>query len=81
MEKSNQELYDKMIECFNIVLNDTRILKNDTFEIIDKNTPNFHNIRKVYDFCFETDKKIDKIENTLTTIQKQLDYLINENTK
>lgn len=81
MEKSNQEIYDKMIECFNIVLKETYKIKNDTFEIIDKNTPNYHNIRKIYDYCDEINSKISSIESRLSQIEKQLNQLINENNR
>lgn len=78
MEKSNQELYDKMIEGFNKILQETHQLKNDTFEIIDKNIPNYNNIRKIYDMCYETQEKINKIENRLNSIEIYLKQLNNK---
>ena len=81
MEKTNQELYDKMIEAFNIVLNNTSILRKDTFEIIDKINPNYHNIRSLHDKYDEINDKIEKIENTIKIIEKKIDILLETNTK
>lgn len=81
MEKTNQEIYDKMIEAFNIVLNDTGKLKKDTFEIIDKNNPNYNNIRSLFDKTEELISRISRVENSMKKIDEKLEFLIECNNK
>jgi Txe/YoeB family toxin of Txe-Axe toxin-antitoxin module len=74
-EKSNQELYDKMIEGFNKILEDTHHIKDDTFAIKDKTDPTHHNVRDIYSFAQRLLEKVDKLTNRVSDLEDEIKKL------
>jgi len=57
-EKINQEIYDKMIEGFNAIIDNTNKIKSDTFSIKDRMDPTYHNVRDIHSFTETLLKKV-----------------------
>lgn len=74
-EKTNQDLYDKMIEGFNKILEDTHHLKGETFAIKDKTDPTHHNVRDIYFFTQQLLDKIDRLTNRVSGLEDEIKKL------
>jgi Txe/YoeB family toxin of Txe-Axe toxin-antitoxin module len=74
-EKTNQEIYDKMIEGFNKILEDTHKIKGDTFTIKDKTDPTHHNVRDIYSFTQHLLDKVDRLTNRVTDLEDEIKRL------
>ena len=71
-DKTNQELYDKMIEGFNNVLEETSDLKRDTYAINDKVKPIHQNVRDIYSFNQTLLTKVDKLESRIKDLENEI---------
>lgn len=71
-EKTNQELYDKMIEAFNLILSDTHKinkLTNDTFDLME---PTYSNARQIINMLDNVTSKISNIENKIRSMETSI---------
>ena len=74
-EKTNQEVYEKMIEAFNLVLKEIHNVKTDTFAIKDKTDPTHFNVLDIYGFINSLHKKVDGIGYRLASLEEQIEKL------
>jgi hypothetical protein len=74
-EKTNQELYDKMIEGFNMVLSETEHLKKDSYRITGLAEPAFNNSMTAIDILEQIKTSISGINKRLLFMEKELGRL------
>lgn len=74
-EKTNQEIYDRMIEAFNLLLQDIRNVKADTFDIKDKTDPIHYNVLDIYGFIKALHEKVDKLATKMSRLEEQIQKL------
>lgn len=76
-EKTNQEIYDKMLEAFRLILKDINIVKTDTYNIKDVANPTHQNVRDIYGLVYSLHEKIDLIGYRVNRIEKNIENLKN----
>jgi hypothetical protein len=72
VEKTNQELYDKMIEGFNLILAETQKVNKRTYDIFDLMEPTYGNVRNIIDMLDNVTSKISSIENKIRSMESQI---------
>jgi len=71
-EKTNQEIYDKMIEGLNAIIENTNRIKTDTFNIKDRTDPTYHNVRDIYSFTETLVKKVASLESRIIDLEEEI---------
>ena len=74
-EKTNQELYDKMIEGFNIILSDTHKINKLAFDTFDLMEPTYGNVRNLFDKLDEIKSKISRVESKISSMESAIEEL------
>ena len=77
-EKTNQQLYDKLIEGFNKVFDDTFNLDKKSDKILDLMLPTHVNVGSNYNNLVAIKSKIEQIDKKLSAIQSVLDEIRRE---
>lgn len=71
-EKTNQDLYDKMIEGFNIILGETDKIKSDTLNIKEKTEPTNHNVRNIFASVNSMLEKLDSLIRRVRDLEEEV---------
>ncbi len=72
---TNKEIYNKIIEGFNKVLQETHTIRNDTFKIWDHLSPTYTNVRLLIDMTDKLDTKFEKLTSKVSQLQNQIEKL------
>lgn len=74
-EKTNEDIYNKVIEGFNKVFRETKILRDDTYYIRDEMEPTYINVRNLIDLVLKIEKKLDSIDSKISNIEDDIEKL------
>lgn len=71
-DKTNQELYDKIIEGFNLILTDTHKINKRTYDTFDLMEPTYGNVRNLFDKLDEIKSKMSRIESKINSMESSI---------
>lgn len=74
-EKTNEDIYNKVIEGCNKILQDTHILKNDTYHLKDHLNPTYTNVQNLFDVILRIEKKLDHIDRKISGLEDDIEKL------
>jgi len=74
-EITNEDIMNKVVDCFNKVFSETYTIRNDTYKIWDNMEPTYGNVRHLIDLNNKLDAKIEKLTRKVNDLQADLEKL------
>lgn len=74
---TNKELQEKIREWINIILTDTKVIRNQNAEIWDHLSPTYSNVRKIYDMTDDLLKQNKALKSQISDLGKRLESIEN----
>jgi len=71
-EKTNQEIYDTMIESFNLILSDTHKINKLTYDTFGLMEPTYSNAKTIINMLDNVISKITNVENKIRSMEIQI---------
>lgn len=72
-EPTNAQLLEFIRGFINVVLEDTAIIRNRTFDINDKTEPTYGNVRIAIDLINKLTEKVDKLSEKVAKLESKLE--------
>ena len=74
-EKTNQEIYDKMIECFKKTFDETHGIREQNSWTIDQLNPTYNNVKSIHGMVDHLVKEIKQLHIMINRLEQKVDSL------